>query len=116
VEVFFFFLLANAWLLASLRLYFAALADCTAARGEDVWNGRRKDGGARALGVVAARKKVVGEAWVRHEGQYRCAAIIVGVAVSVDCTRANTAIYSHFHVRPYQNVEGSRSGGELGPG
>jgi hypothetical protein len=52
---------------------------------------------------------------VRHEGQYRWAAMVVGV-VSIDCARSNTAIHSHFHVRPYQNVEGSRSGGELGPG
>jgi hypothetical protein len=64
-------------LLASLRLYFAALAECTTARGEEVWNGRRKDGGAIALGV--ARKRVVGEACVRHEGQYRWAAMVVVV-------------------------------------
>lgn len=79
MEVFFFLLAC--WLLASLRLYFAALADCTAARGEEVWNGRRKDGGAIVL--EAARKRVVGEALVRHEGQYRWAAMIVGV-VSID--------------------------------
>jgi len=72
VEVFFFFLLdVVCW---SLRLYFAALAECTTARGEEVWNGRRKDGGAIALGV--ARKRVVGEALVRHEGQYRWAAMV----------------------------------------
>lgn len=72
MEVFFFFLLAPAW---SLRLYFAALADCTAAKGEEVENVRRKVGGAIALGV--ARRRVVGEALVRHEGQYRCAIIAV---------------------------------------
>ena len=65
----------------SLRLYFAALADCTAARGEEVWNGRRKDGGAIALGVV--RRRVVGEALVKHEGQYRWAAIVVFVVSTV---------------------------------
>lgn len=81
MEVFFFFLLAKSWLLASLRLYFAALADWTAARGEEVWNGRRKDGGAIVLGV--ARKRVVGEAFVKHEGQYRWAAM-VGVVVSIN--------------------------------
>jgi hypothetical protein len=81
VEAFFFFLLdVVCW---SLRLYFAALADWTAARGEEVWNGRRKDGGAIALG--AARKRLVGEALVRHEGQYRCAAIIAG-CISIDRT------------------------------
>jgi hypothetical protein len=75
VEAFFFFLLDDVvfW---SLRLYFAALADCTAPRGEEVWNGRRKDGGAIALG--AERNRLVGEAFVRHEGQYRCAAMVVG--------------------------------------
>jgi hypothetical protein len=81
VEVFFFFLLAKAWPLMSLRLYFAALADCTAARGEEVWNGRRKDGGAIALGVV--RRRVVGEALVKHEGQYRWAAMVVFVVSTV---------------------------------
>ena len=67
----------------SLRLYFAALADCTAARGEEVWNGRRKDGGAIALGVV--RRRVVGEAlvMVKHEGQYRWAAMVVFVVSTV---------------------------------
>jgi hypothetical protein len=81
VEAFFFFLLdVVCW---SLRLYFAALADWTAARGEEVWNGRRKDGGAIALG--AARKSVVGEALVRHEGQYRCAAMVAG-CISIDRT------------------------------
>lgn len=80
MEAFFFFLLAKVWLLASLRLYFAALADWTTARGDEVWNGRRKDGGVIALGV--ARKRVVGEALVRHEGQYREAAIVI-VVVSI---------------------------------
>jgi hypothetical protein len=81
VEVFFFFLLdVVCW---SLRLYFAALADWTAARGEDVWNGRRKDGGAIALG--AARNRGAGEAFVRHEGQYRCAAMVAG-CISIDRT------------------------------
>jgi hypothetical protein len=54
-----------------------------------VWNGRRKDGGAIALG--AARKRIVGEALVRHEGQYRCAAMVaecillIGLRLSLDC-------------------------------
>ena len=98
MEVFFFFLLARAWLLLSLRLYFCALADCTAARGEEVWNGRRKDGGAIALRV--ARKSGVGEALVRHEGQYRWAAMVVVVMVSIlfqYCCHCLPA--SHFHVR-----------------
>ena len=74
MEAFFFFLLVPVW---SLRLYFAAFADCTAAKGEEVENVRRKDGGAIALGV--ARNRVVGEALVRHEGQYRCAMVAVCV-------------------------------------
>lgn len=73
MDAFFFFLLdVVPW---SLRLYFAAFADCTAARGEDVLNGRRKGEGAI---VRAERKRVVGEAFVRHEGQYRVAAMVVG--------------------------------------
>lgn len=73
MDAFFFFLLdVVPW---SLRLYFAAFADCTAARGEDVENGRAKGGGAI---VRAERKSVVGEAFVRHEGQYRVAAMVVG--------------------------------------
>lgn len=74
MEAFFFFLLEA--VCPSLRLYFAALADCTAARGEEVENGRRKDGGTTALG--AARKRADGEAFVKHEGQYRCAAMVAG--------------------------------------
>jgi hypothetical protein len=109
VEAFFFFLLDVAcW---SLRLYFAALADWTAARGEDVWNGRRKDGGAIALG--AARKRVVGEALVRHEGQYRCAAM-VAEDISIDRTATLSGLPSGIRDACRQNVE-SRSGGELGP-
>jgi hypothetical protein len=85
VEDFFFFLLAVVcW---SLRLYFAALADCTAARGDEVWNGRRK--GAGAVVRVAERKRVVGDAFVRHEGQYRVAAM---VAVYEMCSRPLSAI------------------------
>lgn len=73
MDAFFFFLLdVVPW---SLRLYFAALADCTAARGEDVLKGRRKGGGAI---VRAERRSVVGEAFVRHEGQYRGATMVVG--------------------------------------
>ena len=106
MEVFFFFLLANSWLLASLRLYFAALADCTAARGEEVWNGRRKDGGAIVLG--AARNRVVSEALVRHEGQYRWAAMVAGV-VSINPILPFTMPASHFHLRSlYQNVKSER--------
>ena len=63
-----------------------------------MWNGRRKDGGAIALGV--ARKSGVGEALVRHEGQYRWAAIVVVVMVSIlfqYCCHCLPA--SHFHVR-----------------
>lgn len=72
MEVFFFFLLdVVCW---SLRLYFAALADCTAARGDEVWNGRRKGAGATVRG--AERKRVVGDALVRHEGQYLVAAMV----------------------------------------
>jgi len=72
VEVFFFFLLAVVcW---SLRLYFAALADCTAARGEEVWNVRRK--GAWAVVRGTERKSAVGDALVRHEGQYLVAAMV----------------------------------------
>jgi hypothetical protein len=72
VEDFFFFLLAVVcW---SLRLYFAALADCTAARGDEVWNGRRK--GAEAIVRGAERNRVVGDALVRHEGQYLEAAMV----------------------------------------
>jgi hypothetical protein len=108
VEAFFFFLLdVVCW---SLRLYFAALADWTAARGEDVWNGRRKDGGAIALG--AARKRVVGEACVRHEGQYRCAAMVAG-CISIDRTTTLSGLPSGIRYA-CQNVE-SRRGGELGP-
>lgn len=40
-----------------------------------MWNGRRKGGGAI---VRAERKSVVGEAFVRHEGQYRGAAMVGG--------------------------------------
>lgn len=63
---FFFFLLDCGW---SFRLYFAALADCTAASGLDVLNdrgvwARRKEGEA------AVRKSVDGEVRERHDGQY----------------------------------------------
>jgi len=102
VEAFFFFLLDAVWF-ASLRLYLAALADGTAARGEEVWNGRRKDGGVIALGV--ARKRVVGEALVRHEGQYRWAAM-VAVSLRYCLNRAPILPQYHFHVRDIQNVEG----------
>ena len=72
MEDFFFFLLAVVcW---SLRLYLAAFADCTAARGDEVWNGRRKGAGAMVRG--AERKSVVGDALVRHEGQCLAAAMV----------------------------------------
>ena len=84
MEVFFFFLLAKDWLLLSLRLYFAALADCTAARGEEVWNGRRKGAGATVRG--AERKSVVGDDFVRHDGQYLVAAMVgVCTRCALDC-------------------------------
>lgn len=101
-------------MLLSLRLYFCALADCTAARGEEVWNGRRKVGGAIALGVV--RKRVVGEALVRHEGQYRWAAIVVVVVVvSTNSISLPLPSSQPFPCSQCQNVEASRSGSELGP-
>ena len=73
---FFFFLLDCGW---SFRLYFAALADCTAASGFEVLKGRgvwarRKEGEAA---VRAARRRFVGEVRERHEGQY------IGDAIAV---------------------------------
>lgn len=72
---FFFFLLDCGW---SLRLYFAALADCTAASGLDVLNdrglwARRKEG---ELAVRAVRRRVDGDVRERHDGQYIGDAIV----------------------------------------
>jgi hypothetical protein len=105
VEVFFFFLLdVVCW---SLRLYFAALADCTAARGDEEWNGRRKGAGVMARG--AERKRVVGDAFVRHEGQYLVAAM---VAVYGMCSRPLPTIRYALRCRSPTEVNGI---GRTGP-
>lgn len=87
MDDFFFFL--EAVVCWSLRLYFAAFADCTARRGEEVWNGRRKGAGATVRGME--RKSVVGDAFVRHEGQYLAAAM---VAVCMECALANCLAFT----------------------
>ena len=79
---FFFLLLDDGW---SLRLYFAALADCTAASGLEVVKGRggcarRKEG---AAVVLAVRSKIVGDVRERHDGQYMSEAIFVCVRSQV---------------------------------
>jgi hypothetical protein len=42
-------------------------------------------GGKMAVRLLWGRKRVVGEALVRHEGQYRCAAMVAG-NISIDRT------------------------------